>query len=176
MHRLREQIFGQTTIQEGQNHCAQRAHAAAFSRRSDADENCTQHQEDQRQRRYQHQHDFFGHARYQTQLELLVGQCDRISQHHANDARIDSDFIAGQFGFGRQIELGKGPGHANAYAQQHHQRWQAGRTIVFAQIACFRWQCRQRCRLDHRDHQNIDRIHCSQRKAGDERRLVHVTD
>jgi hypothetical protein len=67
----------------GHDDGAQRAHGAAFGGRGHAQEDGAQHQEDQQQRRDQHEGDALGHARQQAQAGHLVEHRDHESQQHA---------------------------------------------------------------------------------------------
>ena len=74
---------------------ADRAHRAAFGRRGDAEEDRAEHQEDQGQRRDQHERDPLGHARQQAEAEHPVD--DRQHEGDADaDAHRDDDQLVGR--------------------------------------------------------------------------------
>ena len=67
--RLAQQLQVDALARQRHDQRADRAHRAAFGRRGDAQEDRAQHQEDQRQRRDQHEGDALGHARQQAELD-----------------------------------------------------------------------------------------------------------
>ena len=90
----------------GHQQRAQRAHRAAFGGRGDAQEDGAQHQEDQHQRRDQHEGDLLGQARQQADLEELVHQRQRQGQQRGHRHRQDEDLVAGrrQFAVDQRVD------------------------------------------------------------------------
>ncbi|MDT4849594.1 hypothetical protein FQZ97_837200 [compost metagenome] len=92
--RLLEQREAHATAHPGHHQRAHGTHGAAFGGRGHAQEDGAQHQEDQQQRRDQHEGDPFGQARQQVELEALVDQRDHQRDEHTA-AHGDHDLLVG---------------------------------------------------------------------------------
>jgi hypothetical protein len=119
---------------------AYRAHGTAFGGRRDAEENCTKHEENQRQRRYQDEGDAFGHARKQAHLGDFIDHRQREGDADA-DAHGNHDQFVGRRV--RRPRLGK----SNERRRRRRSTsastdLQAGAAVIFADGACFERQRR----------------------------------
>ena len=85
--RLLDDIEVQPPFRRGHDQGADRAHGAAFGRRRDAEEDGAEHEEDQRQRRDQHDDDLLGQPRHQAELQPSVGDGEDVDDDRCRRSR-----------------------------------------------------------------------------------------
>jgi hypothetical protein len=182
IERLLEQAEAEAAACDCHHQGADGAHRAPFGRCGDAEEDSTEHQENEQQRRDQNESHSLSHAGKQAPARQLVDHGRNKRDQHTNAHCYDNRFIErhgewrlplppGQDG---AVVLGKDNRGGRRDDGQSQQRGQAGLAVVFADGAGFRWQRWHPGRLDEGNADHVQRVHAGQNEAGNERTLVHV--
>ena len=164
--RLPHQIETEAAFGDRQDQRADRAHRAAFGRRRNPEKNRAQHQEDQRQRRHQHDDHLLRQSRQEAKAERAVDERDGIGDHDCRrrrpDALIDKVFAE---------KPDDGVSRGNRDYDRDEQRCDAA-----AERARLGGQGRDGVRITRGDYRDIPHVHAGQHKAGDQRAFIHVAD
>ncbi len=158
---------GQTLLHRRQHQRTDRTHCAAFGGRRDAEEDRAQHEEDQRQRRDQHDHHLLGQTAHQVGFQRLVQQRHDIDRDHGHTGCEDLGVVDAR---PARLEILLGEDEDRDRTGQRHQERHHAR----AQRARLFRQSRHRLRLDDRHHEHIAEVDAGQHHTGDQRALVHV--
>ena len=180
--RLLEQRHVQALAGKAHDERCHGTHGAAFGRRCNAQEDGTQHQKDQQQRRNEHKGHALGQFGQQAQLEDAVD-----GGHHKGDEGAaahggDDLFVRGHIQHFLALPPGVQIGHVagqedgddGGQAHDHEQRGVAAVAIGFAVDARLNGQGRHHLGLEDGQQHHPQHIHAHEHEAGDEGALVHI--
>src|SRR6185295_17841067 len=138
VHRLAKEFPAQSPAHQRHDQRPARAHRAALGRRGDAEENRAEDEKDQRERRYQYEHDALGQPRQQPELEYAVQHRGEERDTGPDAGRDDQHFV------GRVVRtvfpVRESDRRRSGDDRQHQQRARAPGAAGLAQGARFQRQ------------------------------------
>jgi hypothetical protein len=175
VHRLPHELHRKPSAPNRHDESPRRAHRAALGRRGHAEEDGAEHEEDERERRDQHERDALGELRQEAELQEFVEdrKHERNRRGHAH-ADHEPD-VGGDVGVQAVVvDLPERDADRERDQEEHAQRPVAGGAVRLAQRARLGRQGGNPGRLERRDEQRIARIEARQHDARDEGARVHV--
>ena len=180
---LREQLVAHAAAHQSHHQGADSPHGATLGRSGNAQEDGTQHQEDQQQGRDQHEGDTFGQLGQQPHAGHLVEDGNHPGNEHAAAHGHHDFLVGGHAGDGLAFQPGvdvshvasQENGHQRGQDGQHQQRLVAAAAIRLTVNACLGRQGRDTGGLEDSQGDDIQRVQAHQHETGDKGALVHVT-
>ena len=164
--RLTDHIHRKAFFHEGQNQRPDSPHRAALGGRCHAEEDRPQHEEDQRQRRDQHDDHLLCESRHQVDFQRLIQKCEAIDQRNrkrrGQNPRIIRIVVGLEVAFAEEEHR---PPQCQRDEKRCHARPQRARLFG---------QGRHGLRADDRHHHDIAEVDHRQHKARNHRALIHI--